>query len=144
MDPGNVEWQRHWLDQYLAAADELGFDGFHLDTYGDPRMAVDSDGKPVSLDRGYSSFVSAVRSARPEFVVSFNQVNGVPRGFDSPSSPGFRYAELWPPNDKWRHFEGLMQRSGGANSNQGQTLAVYPPVWDGERKTALRTCVLTQ
>src|SRR5664280_1051028 len=144
MDPGNVEWQRHWLDQYVKAIDALGFNGLHLDTYGYPRMALGLGGDQVCVSTGYADFVKAVRSARPELVVSFNQVNGVPRGFEPPTSPGFRYAELWPPNDKWRHLEGLLQRSTGTRERQGDTLAIYPPVWAGERDSALRTCLLSQ
>ena len=144
MDPGNVEWQNHWLSQYTAAVDELGFNGFHLDTYGYPRIALGADGAPVSVSDGYSVFVKAVRSTRSDDVVSFNQVNGVPRGIEPPGPPGFRYAELWPPNDKWRHFEGLLQRSVGTGTRQGDTLAIYPPVWDGDRDSALRTAVISQ
>ena len=110
MDPANVEWQSHWIDVYGQALDALGFNGLHLDTYGYPRMASDSSGSVVSIDEGYESFVRAVRSARPNDVVSFNQVNGVPRGFTPPQRPGFRYAEVWPPNDLRRHLEGLLER----------------------------------
>ncbi len=144
MDPANVRWQSHWIDAYGRAMDALGFNGLHLDTYGYPRVAFDITGTFVSIDDGYESFVRAVRSARPDDVISFNQVNGVPRGFEAPHRPGFRYAEVWPPNDRWRHLEGLLERSAGAAPAQGDTLAIYPPVWLGERSSALRTAVLTE
>ncbi len=82
-------------------------------------------------------------AARPNDVLSFNQVNGVPRGFWAPAPPSFRYVEVWPPNDRWRHLEGLLARS-GSNECDGSTLALYPPVWGGERTNALRTCVLSE
>ncbi len=85
-----------------------------------------------------------VRAARPDAVLSFNQVNGVPRGFPPPPPPSFRYMEVWPPNDRWRHLEGLRSRSAGNGNWQGDTFAVYPPVWDGERSAALRTVLLTE
>jgi dextranase len=144
MDPGNVEWRTHWIDTYGRALDALGFNGLHLDTYGYPRMPLDASGSEVSIDEGYDGFVRAVRAARPNDVISFNQVNGVPRGFALPQGPGFRYAEVWPPNDRWRHLEGLMERSAGAAPRQGDTLAIYPPVWEGERGGALRTAVLSE
>jgi dextranase len=144
MDPANPEWQAHWIDVYGRALDALGFNGLHLDTYGYPRMATDAVGAAVSIDEGYDSFVRAVRAARPRDVISFNQVNGVPRGFAAPKPPGFRYAEVWPPNDRWRHFEGLLERSAGAAPVPGDTLAIYPPVWDAERAVALRTTVLSE
>lgn len=144
MDPANVDWQRHWIENYGAAADALGFNGFHLDTYGYPRAALRSSGETVEMARAYEDFVGAVRKARTGDVLSFNQVNGVPRGFAMPGSPSFRYVEVWAPNDRWRHLEGLMQRSAGRNVHHGDTLAIYPPVWEGERDAALRTGLLSQ
>ncbi len=144
MDPGNPQWQSHWIENYGSAADALGFDGFHLDTYGYPRDARDASGEYVDLEAGYSSFVSAVRHARPTEVLSFNQVNGVPRSFPVPASPSFRYVEVWSPNDRWRHLEGLLARSAGNYQGHGDTLALYPPVWDMNREAALRTCVLSE
>ncbi len=144
MDPGNSEWQSYWIENYDPAAEALGFDGFHLDTYGYPRVALDAHGESVDVAVGFASFVEAVRRARPHDVLSFNQVNGVPRGFAAPESPSFRYVEVWPPNDRWRHLEGLVSRSAGSNEPHGDTIALYPPVWNGERVSALRTCVLSE
>lgn len=85
-----------------------------------------------------------MRSSRPGDVLSFNQVNGVPAGLAAPSPPGFRYVEVWPPNLGWRPLEGLLSRSAGHAARQGDTLAIYPPVWNSGRSAALRTVVLTQ
>lgn len=144
MDPASHEWQVHWIESYGRAVDELGFDGFHLDTYGYPRNSLNSAGIPVSAERGYAEFIQAVRAARPIEVISFNQVNGVPRDFVAPAAPAFRYVEVWPPNDCWRHLEGLLARSAGSASTNTSALAIYPPVWSGERFEALRTCVITE
>jgi dextranase len=143
-DPGCPAWQRHWLENYGADADSLGFNGFHLDTYGYPRAPTDAHGLPVEIAARYASFVRAVRADRPGDVLSFNQVNGVPDRFTPPAAPGFRYVEVWPPNREWRHLEGLLRRSAGPAGRQGDTLAIYPHVWSAERVPALRTVVLTQ
>jgi dextranase len=144
MDPASSGWREHWLEAYGRAVDQLGFNGFHLDTYGYPRSAVDERGSAVSVREGYEAFIDAVRAARPNDVVSFNQVNGVPKGLTPPAQPGFRYVEVWPPNDLWRHLESLMARSVGRESFLGDTFAVYPPVWEDERDSALRTALLTE
>ncbi|MGC9221536.1 MAG: glycoside hydrolase family 66 protein [Solirubrobacteraceae bacterium] len=145
MDPGNREWQQHWLEHYGRAADVLGFDGFHLDTYGYPRDAINAHGVVVDVREGYAAFIAVVRQQRPSAVISFNQVNGVPAGITPAARPAFRYVEVWPPNDRWRHLEGLMARSAGRMSEPyGDTLAIYPPVWSGDRPGALRTVVLTE
>jgi Glycosyl hydrolase family 66 len=96
------------------------------------------------MDQAYESFIAAVRQARPGDVISFNQVNGVPAGIAAPSRPGFRYVEVWPPNDRWRHLESLMSRSAGPAARQGDTLAIYPPVWEQDRISGLHTVVLTE
>jgi len=162
-NPGNLEWQRHFVAAYGSAADTIGFRGFHVDTYGYPRIAQDSAGDPIDLRRAYESFLRFLRAARPSDLISFNQVNGVPSGARLPEGPGFRYCEVWPPNNGWRHLEGLLDRSSGeaglrAPDERGcvtrGSLACYPPVWGidaptgpvqgVEREASLRTVLSTE
>jgi Glycosyl hydrolase family 66 len=97
-------------------------------------------------------------------LTSFNQVNGVPSGATLPPGPQFRYCEIWPPNDEWRHFEGLLERSAGVAGRFAPleersavlrgSIACYPPVWGLDtdrgpveglaREDSLRTDVLTE
>ena len=127
-------------------------------------MSNDASGRPVDLRDAYESFLVHLRARRPADLISFNQVNGVPSAARLPEGPTFRYCEVWPPNDHWRHFEGLLDRSSGSAGlvGDGQTrlpllrgsIACYPPVWgidtpdgpisDDERENALRTVVLTE
>jgi dextranase len=153
-DPSNREWQRHFVEAYGGAADAIGFNGFHIDTYGYPRVATDREGHSIDMRAAYESFLTFFRSQRPGDLVSFNQVNGVPSALQLAPGPGFRYCEVWPPNDGWRHLEGLMDRSAGRAgrvrlSAEGDmmrgTIACYPPVWGGDaRQAALRSVVLTE
>jgi len=145
-DPANREWQCHWSAVYGQAADQIGFDGFHLDTYGYPRAALDSRGTAVDMRLAYASFLRAVREARPAELLSFNQVNGVPARFELPADRVFRYTETWSPNSAWRHFEALLDRtnpSPGAPGWRG-AIACYPPVWKGDRAASLRTVTCTE
>ena len=57
MDPANTAWQEHWLSAYSGAARTIGFNGFHLDTYGYPRGALDSVATPRSMEQGYGAFL---------------------------------------------------------------------------------------
>jgi dextranase len=160
-NPANVDWQRHFVDAYGSAADAIGFGGFHVDTYGYPRIAQDCDGEAIDLRLAYESFLKFLRSARPADLISFNQVNGVPSAACLPDGPGFRYCEVWPPNNDWRHLEGLLDRSSGRAGLLAQregelmrgNLACYPPVWGidspsgpvegSAREAALRTDLCT-
>jgi dextranase len=138
-NPSNAEWQQHFVKSYGEAMDAIGFNGLHVDTYGYPRLAFDSDGEPVDMRAGYEAFLNYLRDARPRDLISFNQVNGVPSAANLPGGPWFRYCEIWPPNIAWRHFEGLLDRSSGVaglvrdestlDANVRGSLACYPPVW---------------
>ena len=163
-NPANKEWQAYFVAAYGSAADRIGFDGFHIDTYGYPRAALDAGGRPVDLRLAYEQFLASFRTARPTDQVSFNQVNGVPSALTLPDGPGFRYCEVWAPNDGWRHLEGLMDRSAGRAGLLGPglsegprmrgTIACYPPVWGAKdpnspvtgpaREASLRTVVCTE
>ncbi|MGD0811795.1 MAG: glycoside hydrolase family 66 protein [Acidimicrobiales bacterium] len=163
-NPADKQWQDHFAASYGSAADRIGFDGFHIDTYGYPRSPLDASGQPVDLRAAYEEFLMSFRAARPADQVSFNQVNGVPSAVTLPEGPGFRYCEVWAPNDGWRHLEGLMDRSAGRAGLLGPglsggplmrgSIACYPPVWgtndpDGPvsgpaRESSLRTVVCTE
>jgi dextranase len=162
-NPGNPEWQHHFAATYGEAADAVGFDGFHIDTYGYPRIAHDVNGQVIDLRVAYESFLDFLRGARPADLISFNQVNGVPSAAQICPTPSFRYCEIWPPNTEWRHFEGLLDRSSGTagllepstrDSLMRGSLACYPPVWgvsdftdaiEGPaREASLRTDVVTE
>jgi len=163
-NPANKEWQSHFAASYGSAADRIGFDGFHIDTYGYPRSPLEASGQPVDLRVAYEEFLRSLRAARPTDQVSFNQVNGVPSAVTLPEGPGFRYCEVWAPNDGWRHLEGLMDRSAGRAGLLGPglsegplmrgSIACYPPVWGTNdpngpvsgpaREGSLRTVVCTE
>lgn len=163
-NPANLQWQQHFVRAYGAAADSVGFTGFHVDTYGYPRMAFDASGASVDMRAAYSDFLKELRAGRPSDLISFNQVDGVPSAARLAAQPNFRYCEVWPPNDQWRHFEGLLDRSSGLAGRLGAknrseevvrgSIACYPPVWGidspsgpigaGERPHALRTALYTE
>jgi dextranase len=163
-NPQNPQWQRHFISAYGTAADAIGFTGFHVDTYGYPRIAFDASGASVDMRAAYADFLAVLRAGRPGDLVSFNQVDGVPSAARLASDPAFRYCEIWPPNDLWRHFEGLLDRSAGLSGRLGVgirsedvvrgSIACYPPVWGidspsgpipaSSRPDALRTTVLTE
>ena len=161
-NPANQQWQQHFISSYGDAADAIGFTGFHVDTYGYPRVAFDAMGVSVDMRAAYVEFLEALRNGRPRDLVSFNQVDGVPSAAQIATSPAFRYCEVWPPNDQWRHFEGLLDRSAGITGRlviptdaivRG-SIACYPPVWGIDtpsgpietslRPNALRTALLTE
>ncbi len=138
-NPGNQEWQQHFAESYGSAMDAIGFDGLHVDTYGYPRVSNDANGQPVDIRAAYESFLVHLRAQRPSDLISFNQVNGVPSAARLPDGPTFRYCEVWPPNDSWRHFEGLLDRSSGRAGLVGDGRDARPAAPRFDR--LLPTCV---
>ncbi len=59
-NPANKQWQSHFAASYGSAADSIGFDGFHIDTYGYPALALDASGQPVDLRVAYEGFLTFV------------------------------------------------------------------------------------
>ncbi len=163
-NPADPKWQQHFIAAYGAACDAIGFTGLHVDTYGYPRIACDASGTSVDMRLAYEVFLRALRAGRPRDLISFNQVDGVPSAARLSSEPVFRYCEVWPPNDEWRHFEGLLDRSAGLSGRLGAgsrpegvvrgSIACYPPVWGIDtpggpidaalRSDALRTALCTE
>lgn len=107
---------------------------------------LDARGDTVNMRLAYSAFLRAVRAARPAELLSFNQVNGVPPRFELPDGHTFRYVETWPPNNAWRHFESLLDRTNPSSGTPGWrgAIACYPPVWKGDRAASLRTVTHTE
>ena len=158
-NPANPDWQRHFVAAYGAAAERIGFGGFHVDTYGYPRLAYDAEGARIDVRAAYESFLRHLRAERPGDLISFNQVNGYPPAVRLPGGPGFRYCEVWAPNEELRHFESFLERTSGRSGlldEEGRrgavvrgTVSVYPPVWGHDaragsppvRADALRTVV---
>src|ERR1039458_9901972 len=64
-NPANVDWQRHFVAAYGSAADAIGFDGLHIDTYGYPRVGHDLEGNAIDMRTAYESFPRFVDRKSP-------------------------------------------------------------------------------
>ena len=64
-------WSRHVVSQMGEAVRRVGFDGVHLDQYGDPKVAVTATGTVVDLAEGFVAIIEAVgRSCRCELILT--------------------------------------------------------------------------
>ncbi len=59
-------WSRHVVAQMGEAVRQVGFDGLHLDQYGDPKVAATTVGAVVDLADGFVALIEAVRQELPE------------------------------------------------------------------------------
>ena len=65
VDPAAPEWSVHLVAELAAAVSDVGFDGFHLDQYGYPRLAVRHDGAVVDVAKSFAELIGAVRGCPP-------------------------------------------------------------------------------
>ena len=97
-----------------AAADGIGFDGFHIDTYGYPRSRPTAMAPSIDMRLAYESFLDVFRSERPADLVSFNQVNGVPSALELAPGPASVTARSGRPTAAGDTSRACMDRSAGA------------------------------
>ena len=74
-------WRRRLMGEYERACRDFGFDGVHMDTYGDPHEGVMADGTPFRFEDLYPGLIeeAATRLAcLNESRVLFNCVGGYP------------------------------------------------------------------
>jgi dextranase len=89
-------WALHLLDQCARALTEVGFDGIHLDQYGEPRQAQDAHGAPVDLPAAFVDFITDLKARKPCTPVAMNAVKNWPSDALATSQQNFTYIELWP------------------------------------------------
>lgn len=96
MDPTRgTPWAAHLLGQCRQALD-FGFDGIHIDQYGEPRQAANASGQPVDLPLAFADFVDDLKQAHPGSPVTMNAVKNWPIESLAASPQDFVYIELWP------------------------------------------------
>lgn len=122
MDPSpDSPWTRHLMAEFAEVLREMGFDGIHLDQYGDPKSGFDASGKPVDLAQTFPAFINLTKTtataARPDAAVVFNAVNNWPIETVATANQDFVYIEVWPPNtlyqDLWKIIVNAQQLSKG-------------------------------
>lgn len=121
-------WHEHILEQYRRAMDKMGFDGIHMDTYGFPKAALDSGGRPQYLDDALPGLIEDAHriptaAGKTPFLI-FNNVGGWPVSATMSADQQAVYIEVWPPCDQYRHLGALI--SAGRKSGKPVVLAAYP------------------
>ncbi|GAA1887445.1 glycoside hydrolase family 66 protein [Lapillicoccus jejuensis] len=96
VSPGSA-WVRHVVREMGAAVEAVGFDGLHLDQYGDPKVALDARGRVVDLAAAFPALVDAVRDRLPRTTLVFNNVGGFPVWSTAAAAQDATYVEVWPP-----------------------------------------------
>jgi dextranase len=128
VDPSHPRWVEHLAGDLVGALAATGAAGFHLDQYGWPKAALDSDGRPVELAAAFPALLSALPAALPEASLIFNNVNDFPSWSTAASPLAASYVEVWPPHTGLEHIAGLAQRTRALAPDRPAVLAAYPSV----------------
>jgi dextranase len=122
--PGSA-WTRHLVGQMAAAVEELGFDGLHLDQYGDPKLATGADGQVVDYAAALPAYIDAVRRRLPQATLIFNNVNDFPTRTTVRAAQDVTYIEVWPPHDEHADLVDLVRRARDLAPTRPVILAAY-------------------
>lgn len=127
-------WHEHILKQYRTAMEQAGFDGIHMDTYGEPKTALDWKGEIQYLEEQFTPLIDDaaefLTKNNTSPVLIFNNVGGWPLARTVNAHQSAVYIEVWPPNVTYRHIGSLIREA--SRGERPVIIAAYP--------AAFRTC----
>lgn len=127
MDPTRGgPWAEHLLDQCESALNEVGFDGIHIDQYGEPRQGWDASGQAVDLPAAFSQFIASLKQRRPGVPTTFNAVKNWPIDELMQAPQDFAYIELWPDTPRYTDLRDVVTHAHTA-SGRPVVIALYLP-----------------
>lgn len=95
MDPSyQSEWFEHLNEECDRVLDNTAFDGLHIDQYGEPKRAFDSNGNEIDIPKAFTDFIDHRKDKGKGYVV-FNAVGNWPTDYISKSKADFMYIEVW-------------------------------------------------
>jgi dextranase len=126
--PGSP-WTVHLQDQFVQVLEKTGFDGIHLDQYGEPKLAYDSAGSQVDLGQIVPRFIDLTKRAatqmRADATVVFNCVGNWPIERAVESQQDFVYIEVWPPDTQYEDLHRLIVEAQTLSDGKPVVLAAY-------------------
>jgi dextranase len=129
VDPAAPDWSAHLVDDLAAAVDAVGFDGFHLDQYGYPRVAARRDGTVVDVAASFATIIDAARRRLPGARLVFNNVNDFPTPVTARTPQDAVYVEVWPPHTTLAALARVATRARAAGAGKPVVIAAYQSVY---------------
>jgi dextranase len=127
VDPANPRWMAHFAGDLRQAMAEVGFAGFHLDSYGWPKRAFRVDGSVCDLADAFPELLSHVRDSVPDGVWMFNNVNDFPTYTTAGGAQQATYVEVWNPHTTLGDLGALAMRARAFGPDRPPILAAYLP-----------------
>lgn len=139
-------WAKHIVNQMAGAVAGVGFDGLHLDQYGDPKVALSASGATVDLAAEFPPLIDAVRDALPDATLIFNNVNDFPTRATARARQDATYIEVWSPHDTHADLVELVRTARDVAPDRPAILAAYLEPFaqgSGEAEVAAATLALS-
>ncbi|MBI3428457.1 MAG: hypothetical protein HY050_00035, partial [Actinobacteria bacterium] len=130
LDPAAEDWLEHFIMELNSATQLLGFDGFHLDQYGYPKIAVRVDGEIIDLSNSFVTLINAVRASLPESQLVFNNVNDFPTWATAKTPQDAIYIEVWPPQITLNSLADVVSNAKAIGDRKPVVIAAYQHVYD--------------
>lgn len=130
LDPSSPDWLESFTGQLEAAAESVGFTGFHLDQYGYPKRAKRADSVTVDVAAAFTTLIQAVRRALPDQQLVFNNVNDFPTWATASSPQDAIYVEPWEPNLTLSSLAAIVTRAKLIGGGKPIVMAAYQHVYD--------------
>ncbi len=131
IDPANPSWMKHFAADLQRSVDEVGFDGFHLDSYGWPKRAFRADGTVADLNEAFATLLEHLRDDVVGARLLFNNVNDFPTWATTRTRQDGTYIEVWAPHSNLGHLAGLVERARAFRPGSTPILAAYLSVYAG-------------
>lgn len=136
VDPTAERWVAHFVEELRSALAAVDFKGFHLDQYGQPKVALRSDGSPVDLEQGFPQLLERLATDVPEARMIFNNVNDFPSWTTARAPQSLTYIEVWSPSVRLGHLAGLVTKARSYAPERSVILAAYLSVYRGDEAAA--------
>jgi dextranase len=130
LDPAAPDWLEHFTADLAAATEIVGFDGYHLDQYGYPKLAHRADGKRVDVAQSFVEMITGVRAALPDARLVFNNVNDFPTWATAHTPQNAVYIEVWKPQLTLGHLAQTVTRARADAGGKPVVVAAYQHVYD--------------
>jgi dextranase len=136
VDPTSERWVAHFAEDLRAAHEQVGFAGFHLDQYGQPKYALRRDGSVVELEEAFGALLERLAAEVPRVRMIFNNVNDFPTWSTARATQDATYIEVWAPHVRLRHLAELVTRARAAGPDRAVILAAYLSSYKGDESGA--------
>ena len=132
VDPSNEQWMKHFTGDLTQSMEQVGFDGFHLESYGWPKRAFRADGTVCDLNDAFATLLSRIHTDAPPARYMFNNVNDFPTWSTTKAPQDATYIEVWAPHNTLAHLGNLIERARAFQPGVAPILAAYLSVYRDE------------